>query len=147
MEIVAIVVGVADVTARASSKIWHLCEVWKDAPEEVCQLRDELDRAGRFFASLQNAIQQSFPASVPPSTSADLKSLLNKGRCTIITMQVFLDELCSTKEALGQCTQVGELGKSRRLLWMRRKKKIKKSWATLRHTIEHIGLYLSLLNM
>jgi len=42
MEIVAAAIGVSNVTARVSSKIWCLCEPWEDAPQDVYQLRDKL---------------------------------------------------------------------------------------------------------
>jgi len=154
MEIVACVVGAADVTARASSKIWRLCELWKDAPQDAYHLRDELGRASRFFDAIKSGIQESFSVSPSQTVLMDLTSLLNQGHHTVSTLQVLFDELLSDRDglekdsgALPHQNSAVELSKKRKLRWMKRLHKIKRLRASLRQTTEQIGLFLSLLNV
>ena len=157
MEIVACVIGVADVTARASSKIWRLCELWKDAPQDVFHLRDELDRSSRFFEALKTGMQQqSLPASSSSSPSqtvmVDLTSLLNRGHGTVSALQALFDELLivktdAEKGSSSEKLVAVELGKRRRVGWLKRFHRIKRLRNSLRQTTDQIGLYLSLLNV
>ncbi len=154
MEVVACVVGVADVTARASSKIWRLCELWKDAPQDAYHLRDELHRAGRFFDALKSGMQHFSSVSPSQTMLVDLTSLLNQGHHTVSTFQQLFDELLNAGDGVGNDSgdlshqnPVVELGKKRRLRWLKRLHKIKRLRASLRQTTEQVGLYLSLLNV
>ncbi|RSL44018.1 hypothetical protein CEP54_014856 [Fusarium duplospermum] len=56
MELLVAIVGVADVTARASTGLWKLCEQWRDAPKEIRLLRDDLVQANAFFAQIQKGL-------------------------------------------------------------------------------------------
>ena len=67
MEVVAAVVGVADVTARSAHMLWRLCDAWRDAPHEVFQLRDDLSRANEFYASLKQDLTTYVKSSGSPS--------------------------------------------------------------------------------
>lgn len=153
MEAAAAVIGIADAAARASSKIWNLCEQWKDAPQDIYQLRDELDRADRFFSALKEASNQQFPAHVSENISTDLASLLKKGYNTVYTLQLLVDELLCTNYLPGVSAQsrgedgTVEISKRRRLLWLKRLHKVKRLKGTLKQTTEQTGLYLSLLNV
>ncbi|KAK5651530.1 hypothetical protein OQA88_11984 [Cercophora sp. LCS_1] len=144
MEAVAAIVGVADVTARASSKIWRLCELWKDAPQDVYFLRDDLDRANRFFASLRNSLE-TLPPTMGQPLSQDLEGLLGSGHRTISSLQLLLDEFLDDKQA--GTRQVVEISKRRKLLWLRSLSKVKRLKGALRQTTEQVGLCLSLLNV
>lgn len=148
MEVVACVVGVADVTARASSKIWKLCELWKDAPQDVYLLRDELGRASRFFDALKSGIEQSFPASLSPDMLVDFLSLLDQGHKTVSTLQLLFDDLLAPSNDSGKAhSTVLELSKTRKLYWLSRFHKTKRLRSSLRRTTEQIGLYMSLLTV
>ena len=142
-------------TARASSKIWRLCELWKDAPQDVFHLRDELDRSSRFFEALKIGMQQSLPASPSQTVMVDLTSLLNRGHGTVSALQALFDELLIVKtdaekgsgHGLSSENVAVELGKRRRVGWLKRFHRIKRLRNSLRQTTDQIGLYLSLLNV
>ena len=59
MEFLGAIIGVADVTARTTSKVWALCESWKDAPSDFHKLKDDLTRIQLFFRETQEGLSSA----------------------------------------------------------------------------------------
>lgn len=62
MEIAFALVGVTDVAIRAGSKLWALSTAWRDAPNDLHNLRDDLTSTEQFFSEVQEHLR-----SVPRS--------------------------------------------------------------------------------
>ncbi|KAF5006895.1 hypothetical protein FDECE_6754 [Fusarium decemcellulare] len=98
MELLAAIIGVADVTARASTGLWKLCEQWRDAPKDVHLLRDDLVQANAFFVQIQKGISMEQARGVdasswPPACIHELKRLLHEGQTLVLGVQKMVDEL------------------------------------------------------
>ncbi|KAJ4328679.1 hypothetical protein N0V84_000870 [Fusarium piperis] len=122
MELLAAIVGVADVTARASTGLWKLCEQWRDTPKEIHLLRDDLVQANAFFAQIQKGLtaEQARGASAsrwPPECIRELERLLKNGQALILGVEKMVDELLSQGIAASRPSHQSLSGR-RKLLWV-----------------------------
>jgi hypothetical protein len=100
MEIFGAAIAAIDVTSRASIGIWRLCQVWKDAPEDVFQLSDDVDQAERFFCMLKAGIAEGCDSSDPHTfaSAEEVIELLNQGRETAKNLHEIIDELTHERQ-------------------------------------------------
>lgn len=122
MELFAAIVGVADVTARASTGLWRLCEQWRDAPKEIHLLRDDLVQANSFFAQIQKGLiaEQARGASAsrwPPECTRELGQFLKDGQALVLGVEKMVDELLSRGVAASGPSHLSLSGQ-RKLLWV-----------------------------
>jgi len=147
--VVAAAVGIADVAARASSKAWKLCDLWRDAPRDIFLLRDDLDRSARFFVALHQGLERRSDNRKDSEWAAaddELASLLSDGCETLEGLQDIMDSLISPDSVAMPATQL-DLPKRRRFLWLRRLKEVKKLKVALGNVMSQIGLQLAYLNL
>ncbi|RSM00939.1 hypothetical protein CDV31_011579 [Fusarium ambrosium] len=122
MELLAAIVGVADVTARASTGLWKLCEQWRDAPKDIHLLRDDLVQANAFFAQIQKGLtaEQARGGSAsrwPPECIRELERLLQDGQALVLGVEKMVDELMSPGIAASGPSHQSLSGR-RKLLWV-----------------------------
>ncbi|RSL88358.1 hypothetical protein CEP52_015246 [Fusarium oligoseptatum] len=122
MELLAAIVGVADVTARASTGLWKLCEQWREAPKEIHLLRDDLVQANAFFAQIQKGLtaEQARGGSAsrwPPECIRELERLLQDGQALVLGVEKMADELMSPGIAASGPSHQSLSGR-RKLLWV-----------------------------
>jgi len=156
MELVAAAVGVVDITARASSKAWELCGIWKDAPRDIFQLRDEIDRSATFFLALHDGLvrrSKSRPDCqdlAAADADIEFQSLLVEGCDAIEGLQKIIDDLIAPcQEEPASTTPAAKLSipKRRKFVWLRRLKEVKKLKNTLNHVTSQIGFRVAFLNL
>src|SRR5690349_2452940 len=124
MELVAAAVGIVDITTRACSKCWKLCDLWRDAPRDIFQLRDDLDRSARFFLSLHEGLRRRSGSQNDVERAAaddEIAALLVEGCDAIEGLQNIMDELISP-DAIRAPRAQSEILKRRKFLWLRRLK-------------------------
>jgi len=149
MELVAAAVGIADITTRASSKCWKLCDLWRDAPRDIFQLRDDLDRSARFFLSLHEGLERRSSGHNDVDRAAadgEIAALLGDGCDAVEGLQDIMDELISP-EAVNSPGEQLEIPKRRKFLWLRRFREVKKLKTLLNHVTTQIGFQLAYLNL
>ncbi|RTE76955.1 hypothetical protein BHE90_008575 [Fusarium euwallaceae] len=122
MELLAAIVGVADVTARASTGLWKLCEQWREAPKEIHLLRDDLVQANAFFAQIQKGLtaEQARGGSAsrwPPECIRELERLLQDGQALVLGVEKMVDELMSPGIAASGPSHQSLSGR-RKFLWV-----------------------------
>lgn len=150
MEAVGAAFGIVDVALRASSKAWKLSGVWRDAPAEVHRLRDELDRAERFFIETQQGIQSMYTRtrnSQPQShgTWAEIETLLASGVAVLSRIEVAIDNLTRPNGSNHSASQ--PLSKTRRIIWMTSARKTAAARDELRAIVSDICNLLIAQNM
>lgn len=126
MEVFAAIVGVTDVSIRTSSKLWKLSSAWRDAPENLHRLRDDITRTHQLFAEIQqNVPAQTRPggSKESPSTRTDLKQLLGQGVAVLRQIEAVVEKL-SKEENHAKAGEPQELGKRRKLIWIRNERKV-----------------------
>jgi len=152
MELIAAALGTAEVAAKASSGLWKLCEKWHNAPRDIFELRDEIDRATRLYATVQSHILDSSTAgSTPPSfdsgaaAARELDLLLIEGLGVVSRLQDLIDQLLD-EQSPGQ-PRADSVLKRRRLNWLRNLPTARHLKRSLRQNTEQVGVQLVLLNM
>jgi len=167
MEIVACALGVADLTATASSKLWALSEQWRSAPREIFELRDEVDRANAFFIMVRAHLQSSTnfgnggSSGLNAQASEALRSLLLSGQGILCGLQDIIDQLLQSPSSKATLDQGQEeagpsvavkfgpdaISKRRRWTWLRNYSKFRQLKRSLHHNVEQIGIQLVFLNL
>src|SRR5512140_480248 len=124
MEVAAAIIGVSEVAIRTTSKLWKLSNAWREAPEELHRLRDDLSRTQQFFDEVRhNSISATFSRSwnEESPTQAELRRLLLEGSRILEKIEDVVDKLTGGQ---GRLEKLGTLGKMRRILWMANAQKI-----------------------
>ena len=137
MELLGAVIGVADVAARTTSKVWALCENWRDAPHDFHRLKDDLTRIQLFFRETQEGLSSAphmhrawkeesdtDAKSAPrfPGDTSSLGRLLEVGMGVLRRLEHMVDDLRGTSGL-----EDGDvLRRSRRLKWMANAAKVNK---------------------
>lgn len=148
MEAVGAVFGIVDVALRTSSKAWKLSGVWRDAPAELHRLRDELDRAERFFSETQQGIESLYALSrehkgESHATWSEVERLLGAGVVVLRRIEDFIDSLeRPDSQNIGQ-----PLSKTRRIKWMTSARKTTAAREELRGIMANICNLLIAQNM
>ncbi len=138
MEAIGAVVGVADVAMRASLKLWSLSGAWRDAPEDLHKLRDDLSRTQRFFAETQGGIDSMYSLASRPgfqrseshASWRELERLLDQGAAVLQEVEQFIDSLDRPDGLDGG---IKELSKRRKIIWMSSSRKVGKLRNDLRN--------------
>jgi len=156
MELAAATVGIVELTAKASSAIWKLCAQWKNAPLELSQLRDDIDRASMLYALVQRCALTAIGSSGDPvhgATAHELAALLSSGSDTVGKLQEIVYSLLrqsSEKDEMqgdGANPQQDVPSRVWKLTWIRKTASIRFLRRSLRHNLEQVGLHLTLLNL
>ncbi|KAK5653204.1 hypothetical protein OQA88_9102 [Cercophora sp. LCS_1] len=124
MEAVAAVIGIADVTIRTSSKLWALCNAWREAPSDLHRLRDDLTRTELFFAETREGLVSTSPQAGlnEKVILLDLKRLLDQGGLVIQEVEDIVDQLWD-----GTASSPSDvLNARRKLTWLKNATKINK---------------------
>ncbi|KAK3395161.1 ankyrin repeat-containing domain protein [Podospora didyma] len=125
MEVVAGIVSITNVTIRISSKLWKLSDAWREAPENIYRLRDDITRTKQLLEEIgQNAAFETPPESQgeSPEPRADLKILLNQGTAALRRIEEIIERLIRGDSADSNLSQ--DLGKRRKIIWLRYKEKV-----------------------
>ena len=149
MDIVSAVISITEVTIRTSSKLWKLSTAWRDAPEDLHRLRDDITRTHQFFDEVRHnaryvtalgsekrsVARPGFQRKVPMSRS-DLPGLLDEGAAVLGRIEDFVDGLENEHgEGRGESH---ELGKRRRLNWIRHSTKVARMRKELSNVVSSI---------
>ncbi|KAK5655396.1 hypothetical protein OQA88_5666 [Cercophora sp. LCS_1] len=120
MEFAAAIISITEVTLRTGSKLWKLSVAWRDAPEDLSRLRDDITRTEQFLDEIrQNALY-------PPATNSwkddspsetELKRLIGEGVRVLETIEEVVDHLVGSEKS-------DTIGKLRRLIWMANARKV-----------------------
>ncbi len=131
MELLGAIIGVADVAARTTSKVWALCESWTDAPHDFHRLKDDLTRIQLFFRETQEGLssaphrswkEESDPDTLVDTDTSSLGHLLEVGMRVLKRLEHVVDDVRGAN-GLGD----GDvLRRSRRLKWMANAHKVSK---------------------
>ncbi|KAK5659878.1 hypothetical protein OQA88_13341 [Cercophora sp. LCS_1] len=147
MEVAAAIIGVTDMAIRTSSKIWALSAAWRDAPADIYNLRDDLTRTERFFGEILAHLKTSqfrtfesekdhglFHSINSSDEPTELGHLVDEGAAALRRIEAILDGF--TRDSVNETGSMGkiDLGKTRKLLWLRHSKKV----ARLRKELAHI---------
>ena len=132
MEIATGVVGLADVAIRAGSKVWKVCEAWRDAPSDLHHLCDDLVRAERFYNETRQGFDAFYAGSSKrltwkPGPRRDLDKLLDEGKSTLKDIEEIVDKLVpGFPQDNSQLDQPVVLSKKRKATWLNNKSKVVK---------------------
>lgn len=131
----ASVLGIADVAGRTSSMIWQLCGTWRDAPEDVHELRDSLIRANEFFLGIRRGLETEHQRATRTSgwddeTSRELDELLRRSEAVMKEVQGLLDRLLDGTNP----PDVESLAKRRKLQWLKERGRA----SQLRHRLQEL---------
>jgi hypothetical protein len=154
MELVAACVGIADIAARSSSKIWRLTELWKDAPSEIHQLRDDLSYAQEFFGEVRfrATATRELAFRKPASQTQQLCGLLDQGSDILGELEVIIDGLghpaadADDEPLLGD-EPVAGMSKRRRVTWLLKRRRTHALRLRLKDLLNSICGQLMALNM
>jgi hypothetical protein len=165
MELAAAVVAVVEVTSRASSALWKLGEEWKNAPRDIYQLRDDVDRAVSLYRVVQASIAppenpkggDGYRAQVVRGggdngggpgealVADELKLLVLEGESAVSRIQAMIDNLMHTSGTPFAAADI--IPKMRRLAWLRNQAKVRYLQSVLRRNLDQLGMHLVLLNL
>lgn len=135
-------IGVADVAVRTSLKLWRVSVAWRDAPNDLHRLLEDMTRAERFFREAEEGLKarssgSSTNASPPtrPQHQLEMDKLLRYGLQVLSQIEHIVDRLRDVDTSAGQSAQVLEkaqhgptdeasLSKRRKAVWLRNAGKI-----------------------
>jgi hypothetical protein len=150
MESVAAVIGITEATVRTASKLWKLTNAWRDAPEDVHRLRDDITRTQQFFGEIRhhtllaNKSEDAWDQSSPFET--ELKLLLDGGIAVLGRIETFVDSLLGDQPTDG-AEALLNIGKRRRLVWIANTRKVTQMRRDLRLKASNICHMLITQNM
>ncbi|KAK5658146.1 hypothetical protein OQA88_2119 [Cercophora sp. LCS_1] len=138
MELAAAIVGVADVAARVGSKLWKLSAAWRDAPDDLCRLRDDLTRTHQFFNEIKEGGLSTFQAALrkqkePPDGLSDLQTMLGDGLDILQRIEAIIDKLVQVSGQPADSPR--DLGKRGKIYWIG---VVRKEIATLRKELREV---------
>lgn len=153
MEIAIAAFSLTTIAVRANSKLWTLSSEWRDAPTELHRLRDDVAGAERFFREIQQHINEPIPAGLlsgdtsrlitespstePSKINLELKRLVNQGACTLRRIEEIADVLitaANSDDAAPPMEKMLDMGKRRKLRWLRQLGKVAKLRKELSYT-------------
>jgi len=148
MEIVVAVAGLTDIAARTGSKLWSLSGAWRDAPDDLHRLRDDMVRTQQFFGEIKEGAFALCMESLgsrsismaeekePPDGQTELQSLLGDGADILQRLEGIVDRLLSIGGGgNGGRDMPRDLGKRGRLYWMG---VVRKEVTTLRRELREV---------
>lgn len=148
MEVALAVVNVTDVAVRCGAKLWVLSNLWRDAPDDIRSLRDEMKNTELFFDQIRRhieitdtrtpSVEHEFLTESKDQPS-ELTNLIDDGHVVLSRIEAIVDSLVTstTMEAQGLLVKdnKGEKpSKTKRMLWLRHSHKV----ARLRKELGHI---------
>lgn len=144
MEVLGAVVTITSATIRTTSAVWSLCETWREAPEELHRLLEDLRRAQQFFSETQEGLKQSSRLGLGSKTAAsaqidNLHQLLTDGANVIRDIGNLVNRLRKGDDGGGwEKLKLEEVGKRRRAMWLRQTWKV----ARLRKRLKQVTVSL-----
>jgi len=154
MEIAAATLGILNVTARTASKIWSLCDSWKEAPTDIHLLRDSLDRAHDFFSQVQTGIKNTrmdrLSAANPlhEQSLGQLKQMIDQGSSTIARIEgLVLDILDGRDPGKDLVWHTRPLNKRRKIAWLAKSPRLARHGSALKEISNTICSILVMINV
>jgi len=156
MELAFAAVGVADVALRTSSKLWRLCEVWRDAPADIHLLRDEICRAREFFEEVARTIEDSqetfrlpadgthYPKVWAAKSTEELTLLIGRGRDVLGSMEGLIAAVVDEDDD-EPGSLLPPLATRRKALWLMKRRRAASLVKELKNVV--MGICASLLNL
>jgi hypothetical protein len=145
MEAIAGIVGIAEGAARAGSKLWQLTASWRDAPRDVHQLRDDLDRTSGFYNEIRQGIENTYGqlGEMQPQLKRELHWLVDDGYRHILELERIIDRI---QAASGTDRNRG-IGPKGRLTWLLQSQKVARLRLASRDVMFRLFGLLVTLNM
>ncbi len=124
IEIVASIAGITHLLAEVTSKAWKISEAWRDAPQDLHWLRDDLTRTQNFFSeieagvgTLSNKLQEGEKGPQPVKARVDeLQRLLDQGVTILHRIEAVVDKVYQISK-MGSDEGYINLNKRARLYW------------------------------
>lgn len=118
MDLASLAITTSANAADACHQIWQLCDLWRDAPIDIMQLRDELARANEFFSMVQLAVTKYTwvrTADWVGQLTYELEECFEKVKTVVRYIQSSLNSLLEVSLAHG----LDVCDKRRRVLWLK----------------------------
>jgi len=166
MDIALAVLSITTLAVRASSKLWTISGEWRDAPADLYKLRDDVSGAERFFREIQQHVDESprmgpfpkeasrlvvdSPSSELSTSDFELGRLVDEGACTLRQIEEIVDGLAAavfSGDAGPPNDRVLNMGRRRKLRWLRQSGKVARLRKELNHTRSSICQLLISQNM
>jgi hypothetical protein len=122
MEIAVAVAGITDIAARTGSKLWSLSNAWRDAPDDLHRLRDDLTQTHHFFGEVKEGTSTSsyrgFSRKDDEGVDAqtDLQRLLGEGTDILQRIEAIIDKLIQVSGQPADSPK--DLGKRGKIYWL-----------------------------
>lgn len=130
MEVLGAVVTITSATIRTTSAVWSLCDTWREAPEELHRLLEDLRRAQQFFREAQEGLKHPSYLKTYDKTTASaqidkLHQLLDDGAAVVGDIGQLVSRLRKGDDGGGwEKLKLEEVGKRRRAMWLRQTWKV-----------------------
>jgi hypothetical protein len=143
MEIAAATIGITEVVVRSTSKLWTLTGAWRDAPTDLHHLRDELAHTETFLEEVQQNLDSAQLRGLLQGSQQELDRLIGSGTDVLRRIEAVVDDLLAGGDGIHTSTRsnkqpLEDLGKRRKLLWLRRSHRVlrwRKEMRTIRASI------------
>ncbi|KAK3344494.1 ankyrin repeat-containing domain protein [Lasiosphaeria hispida] len=125
MEVLGTLIAVTNVTISTTSSLWSLCDAWREAPEELHRLLDDLRRSQEFLSETRIGLQSMYPEKsghqLHPNRDfaalRGLERLLEEGSVVVRQIGDVINRFRTGED--WERLKPEELGKRRRALWLR----------------------------
>ena len=147
MEVAAAGFGLVEGAARVCSQAWRLTNLWTEAPHELHQLRDSLERTATFFKLVPPCLEEVSrvePGELRLQLMAEAEGLCTHGKGVIEGIGQLLRTI--EKPPLNG-TPLQGLPKRRRHIWMLRKQEAQRLHQELLQTKSDLSNLLMILNL
>ncbi|KAK4185239.1 hypothetical protein QBC35DRAFT_20544 [Podospora australis] len=129
MEVLGAVVGITSVTVRTTtSKVWTLINTWREAPDGLHRLLDDLRRSQQFLDETETGLRELYlawgtsPSDDPPdptsTITAAILTLLEEAVVVIARIETWIEKI-HNGDGIDSLSSEG-LSKRRKAAWLRR---------------------------
>ncbi len=120
LEILGAVAGLSSLAARTCSKVWDLSNSWRDAPEDLHWLRDDLTRTQSFFSEVEAGASTLFlPPTKEGHASRDaIRQLVSQGSVILQRIETFVDKVLAVSKKPSDDATSMDVGKRARVYWI-----------------------------
>lgn len=122
--------NIASVAVNTCLAAYKLCQVWKDAPKEIYELKDDLARSEDFFQGVKhNAMEQiQDNLNEPTKNTNGLLELLDKGEIVLVEIRRVLNNLL---DASNDCTDA-VINRKLKVKWLKHRSHTRRMQKCLR---------------
>lgn len=140
--------SIAAVSVKTCSVAYKLCQVWKDAPKEIHELKDELTRSEEFFQGVKhNATEQirdCSPHETAKLSEAGLLEFFEKGEFVLLEIRRILNNLL---DASDDCKTLVINDRKLKAKWLKHRNHTRRMQKCLREIMTNICAILISRNM